>query len=141
MEYLVGSLSTLIGGLLLYYFMKKLSPNSRPYKMLVSQSRIYDMLAPNVFPITSYTPKETQAFKYVELNQVKILMSNDKAYWIKDNSVYSADMENGIIIEDSAKVVDMMTMDDVQLDEMVFIIDKLTEGKSYDRRNPRDSNF
>jgi hypothetical protein len=69
--------------------------------------------------------------------KVRILFTDDQAYWIKDNAVFAAplDPESGLILDDHAKEVDMMGMDKVQLNEMMFIVDKLTEGKENDNRS------
>jgi hypothetical protein len=66
-------------------------------------------------------------------------MTGKNAYWIKDSKVYRADLLEGRVQEDSAKVLDMMALDKVELEEVIFIVDKLTEGKSNDNGNPRNS--
>jgi len=68
-------------------------------------------------------------------------MYNRNAYWIKDNTVYSADILDGIIQEDSTKKVDIMSMDKVQLDEMIYIIDMLTEGASNENGSSGNKEF
>ena len=37
-----------------------------------------------------------------------------------------------MIVENSEEMVDMMALSKVQLDEMIFIVEKLTEGKNID---------
>jgi hypothetical protein len=76
------------------------------------------------------SPIDTQSSRHYLNSGTKFVMYNRSAYWIKDNTVYSADILDGIIQEDSAKTVDIMSMDKVQLDEMIYIIDILTEGAS-----------
>ena len=56
-------------------------------------------------------------------------MVENKAYWVKDNLFYVADMENGIIDADSTRPLDIMSMDKVQLDKILFIIDRLKDGE------------
>lgn len=65
-----------------------------------------------------------------------MLTTETQAYWIKNNTVYVAEIENGIVLNETTKVVDIMGMDKVQLDEMMFIIEKLTEGNINDNWNP-----
>jgi hypothetical protein len=62
-----------------------------------------------------------------------------RAYWIKDNQFYCADLVNGNVDQETAKPVDTMGMDKVQLDKMFFIVQKLTEGKADDRRSSGNS--
>lgn len=60
----------------------------------------------------------------------------NKAYWIKDNAFYEADLDGKNIDKESARIVDTMQMDKVQLDKMLFIMDQLRDGKSDDSGNP-----
>lgn len=69
----------------------------------------------------------TQASKYLEKIFIKIVIVKDKAYWIKDNVFYVADMVDDDVDKTTAKEVDIMSMDKVQLEEAMFIIDKLKE--------------
>jgi hypothetical protein len=61
-------------------------------------------------------------------------MGND-AYWIEDNRVYTAKFEDGIIDQENKKTVDMTTIDKVELDKMIFVVERLTEGLSNDSGN------
>ncbi len=111
-------------------------------KVFWSQSRSYELiksaidLAENGIP-----PKKlvSQASKLYDKTHIRIIIFNDSAYWIKDNVFYTAEVVDGNVDEASAKVVDTMTMDKVQLDTMAFIVDKLTEGTADDYRNSGDS--
>lgn len=77
-------------------------------------------------------PFKTQATNHYDKNRVKVIITDSKAYWIRDNAVYEADVISGIVQENSTKVVDMMALDEVKLKDMMFIIDKLTEGQTND---------
>ncbi len=81
----------------------------------------------------------SQATKLYDKTHLRIIIFNDSAYWIKDNVFYTAEVVDGNVDEASAKVVDTMTMDKVQLDTMAFIVDKLTEGTADDHRNSGNS--
>ncbi len=68
------------------------------------------------------------------------MFTQSHAYWISNNSVYRANLnENGLIVQESSEVLDMMGMDKVQLDEMMLIVEKLTEGKNSDYWNSGNS--
>jgi hypothetical protein len=82
---------------------------------------------------------DTQATRHFDNTKLKIIFTEEKAYWIKDNAVYEADIVGGIIQENSSKAVDMMALDDVKLKDMMFIIDKLTEEQPNDRRDSWES--
>jgi hypothetical protein len=142
MEYLIGSFLTIIGISVLNYTYRFFNSDIRPIGLQVSQSRTHSLMAPSVIFIGNrYKHVETQSLNHLESIKVKILMTERNAYWIKDNTVYVAEMQDGAILEETTKVVDMMGMDKVQLNEMMFIIEKLTEGKSNDRWSSGDSHF
>jgi hypothetical protein len=72
---------------------------------------------------------KTQAFEYEAKNKLRIFVADDKAYWIKNNAFYEANLVDGIIDESTTKVVDTMGMNKVELDKMLFIIDQLRKGE------------
>jgi hypothetical protein len=57
------------------------------------------------------------------------------AYWIKNNSLYTAKQDDGEIEEDTTKKVDMYAIDDVELKKMIFIVDVLTKGLTDENRD------
>ena len=131
MEYLVGSLATIITVLLSRLFFKKketrkVSVEIREsqairFEMIKDSGAIYDLLHPKV---------KTQATTHHENNLVRIIFVESQAYWIRSNVFYTADLdEMGLVDFDSTRAVDTMTMSKVQLDKMSFIVEKLTEGK------------
>lgn len=131
MEYVIGAV---VSGLLItlaYFIFNKTIIQHRPIKIKISQSRTYSMISQGMLNV----PKKvrlTQSLRHLQANHIRVLMTNSHAYWIKDNSVYRADIKNGVVVEESAKPLDIMGMDRVQLDEMMFIVEKLTEGTSND---------
>jgi hypothetical protein len=81
-------------------------------------------------------PLATQSRKILEKNQIRIIFSENRAYWIKNNMFLQADLVDGEVDDSTTKVVDTMTMDKVELDKMIFIVQKLTEGITNDGGNP-----
>lgn len=77
---------------------------------------------------------KTQSRKYHDKMNVKVIVVDDNAYWIKDNVFYTAPMSNEHIDSDLVHQVDTMTMNKVQLEQMLFIMDKLREGIEDDSR-------
>ena len=130
MEYLLGSVITIITIFTVSRTMLRNISNHRTIRPVYTQSRIYEMTTPFANMSFGQSPIDTQSSRHYLNSGTKFVMYNRSAYWIKDNTVYSADVLDGIIQEDSAKTVDIMSMDKVQLDEMIYIIDILTEGAS-----------
>ena len=133
MEYFAGAMITLIA---IFVTRKLIDVQRNQNKILInySQSNVYDLIAP-FLPDIRPEPPITQASKHFDQLHTKILMMDQKAYWIKDNTFYSADIIKGNISKETAKPVDTMAMDKVQLDKMIFIIETLTKGDLGDYRN------
>ncbi len=139
MEFLIGAIVTMLAVFLANKF---LIPNIRQLSLKVSyrQSDVFEAIRPSIDYLKSIAPRpETQALKYEARHMVKVLILEDKAYWIKDNSVFVADIIDGDVDKENAKTVDTMSMDKVQLDRLSFIVEKLTEGNSSDSGHPRFS--
>ena len=135
MEYFIGSVVTilLITGLL--YAVRRI-PQERVSVIPTSQSRTFELvgryLVGDVEPV-----KLTQAIKHEQSMMIKVFVMKSKAYWIKDNKVFTADIIDNEINSDEGVEVDMMSMTPVQLKEMLFIIDQLKEEN--DNWNPGKS--
>lgn len=133
LEYFIGS-SVTIFILLFGFFLIRLSNKyTYPIKIKASQSRTHQLMAPVTINVYPQKDLVTQATNHFDNAQVRVLMTEHHAYWIANNALQVADIVDGIVQEDSAKKVDMMGMDKVELEEMIFIVEKLTEGKSNDR--------
>ena len=66
-------------------------------------------------------------------NTIKVLILDGSAYWIKDNNFYTASVDqSGTVDKETTRIVDIMTMTSVELDKMLFIMDKLREGLDND---------
>lgn len=71
---------------------------------------------------------ESQSAKHAANTMIKIIVIDNKAYWVKDNVFYSADTDNGDIISPTAEPVDISTMSKKDIDKMLFILDNLRKG-------------
>jgi hypothetical protein len=103
-------------------------------KIRYSQSHIHHLIGP-LLPKNSHTRKKknTQASLFESRNSIKVIIMDNSAYWIKDNIFYMADMSiNGDVDKETTRRVDTMHMNKVQLDKMMFIIDKLREEEKND---------
>lgn len=81
---------------------------------------------------------KTQSKIHYDKSNVKVIIFDNNAYWIKDNTFYKAPLVNELIDKESTEQVDTMGMNKVQLDKMLFIMDKLREGVSDDSRGSGD---
>jgi len=137
MEYIIGFLSAIA----FVYFLVKIQYKYDILKERLkfsgsSQSRNYYLFDKDIQPKAKRPkPASSQSIKHDKNINIKVIIMDNQAYWIKDNVFYTADMSmNGNVDKDTTRTVDTMTMNKVQLDKMMFIIDKLREEAFDDRR-------
>lgn len=138
MEYFVGALITMMAYILTSkMFRKELiesEAKDNQVRLKYSQSHVYEMMRPYldfVSPVSE--DKKTQTNSYLKNSYMKIMVVKDKAYWIKDNRFMVANIIDGEIDKSNSEEVDTMNMDKVELDEMLFIVEKLREGEDDSR--------
>jgi len=136
MEYLAGSLSTIVTIVFVLFVIKKIRDNQpRMAKIFYSQSNIYERIKPAI-PFMPPTPKESQSGNHRKKQMVKIIMIGDRVYWISENRLFEAPMtEDGFVDYSLGTPIDTIHMNKVELDRISFIVEKLTEGNSDDRSN------
>ena len=134
----MGSLVTLLTVVIANKIISKRIAEARLVKTpIYSQSFVHNLMSPYIptnEELKNQSLKKTQSSKLIAKNLVRVLFTEDKAYWIKDNTVYTANLIDGVVDEESTLRVDMMAMDTVQLKEMSFIVEKLTEGVDDENR-------
>ncbi len=116
---------------LVTYVLASRSKSNRP--QIISQS----MLHYRYNNLKKYSRKlntNTQSKKHFDKTNVRVIIVDNQAYWIKDNIFYKAPLVDQSIDKDSAEQVDTSDMNKVQLDQMLFILDKLREGINDDSR-------
>lgn len=126
----IGITITILLVLITYVFVSKSKKTKDP---VVSQA----MLHYRYNNINKYSRKlktKTQSRKHFNKNNFKVIIVDNQAYWIKDNIFYHAPMIDQSIDKESAQQVDTTDMNKVQLDQMLFILDKLREGINDDSR-------
>ena len=103
------------------------------YEPMMTQSMIHSQYSKQRKYIEKINKKSQSKIRQ-EKENVRVIIVENEAYWIKDNAFYTAPMVNNLIGKDYAIQVDTEHMDKVQLDKMLFILDKLREGISNDSR-------
>jgi hypothetical protein len=125
----LGLTITILLVLFAYMFTSRLSKRTND----VSQS----MLLYRFNSTKKYSKKlkpKTQSNKHFDKTNIKVIILDNNAYWIKDNIFYKAPLVNEVVDKDLAEQVDTISMDKVQLEQMLFIMDKLREGINDDSR-------
>jgi hypothetical protein len=134
MEYLLGFLVA-IG---MFLFFRLIAPRmiSKDFgnKIKYSQTHIHEIIKDNIPELMfSNVKKPTQSSHREKSMNIKVLFIDKEAYWIKENALFIADQEDGIVKEETARRVDTMGMNGVQLEKVMYIVDILNEGNENDR--------
>ena len=139
MEYLVGSFTTFVL-IFLISFIKKADSKEQKVTVRYSQSHIFDLISPLLPEITKKTRenKNSQSHRHYEKNNVKVVIVDGLAYWIKENVFYKSEVLTDGVDPGEAQPVDTIGMSSVELDKMLFIMDKLREGLDNDSGSTRN---
>lgn len=146
MEYVAGSIVTAVVMLFVIKFANNINLKSYFRKPRVSQSYSFSLLMPSIShlmtPFGLYLePIERQSTNHERSLKVKMVIYNNKAYWIHDGNFYTAIVVNGVVVKESTKPVDTMGMDTVELKELSEVVEKLTEGTGNDSSNSGNQKF
>jgi hypothetical protein len=135
MEYIIGFLSAIV----FVYFLVRIQNKYDVLRVRLkfskaTQSRNHYLFERDV-DVVQKKKKEVnrQSTKHDKNVNIRVIIMDNQAYWIKDNVFYTAELNHGIVDKDTTKEVDTMTMNKVQLDKMIFIIDRLREEAFDDR--------
>jgi hypothetical protein len=132
-----GAIAITVTTLILFYIYLLRNKISSNKKVIVSQSMLlyrYNSLDKKPRRLKTKTQSTIQHDK----TNIRVIILDNNAYWIKDNMFYKAPLVNELIDKESAEQVDTMGMDKVQLEKMLFIMDRLREGIGDDSRGPGD---
>lgn len=137
MEFFLGFAVT-VAAMYVFSIVNRKKDKDRPViKIRFGQSFKFELTKFSYF--SPYDPKkrrEAQSYKHLDSLSTKILVLNSKAYWIQPNGLHTANIVDGVLDQNSTKIVDTMAMDDVELKQIIYVIDQLTEGNSSDPRSP-----
>lgn len=134
MEYLLGFITAIIALLIFRFaFFRIASPESLP-KIKYSQSHVHEIIKQYI-PNSFFGPmrKNAQSQNHRRDQYVRVVFVENSAYWIKDNALFMADMQDGIVDEETTRKVDTMGMNKVELEKVIHIVEALTEGHKNDR--------
>jgi uncharacterized protein YeeX (DUF496 family) len=136
MEYFIGSVMTIVTFYVINKLVSKKTKQNKIKPMKFSQSNQFEMIR-HMIPIETLLPsfvqrKATQSTKHFDSKTTRVLYMDNLAWFIKKvngmSILHVAEVIDGNFDEESAKRVDTMTMDDVELKKTMFIVEKLTEG-------------
>jgi hypothetical protein len=128
-DFLIGAAVTIIAYAIFQRVMNKTISGEESLGVInYSQSHIYDLMRPFLEFAEVFEPDEPrQSNNYLKNAYMKVMVVSNKAYWIKNNTLYVAEVVEGEVKKETTKEVDTMSMNKVELNEMLFIVEKLRE--------------
>jgi hypothetical protein len=139
MEYLIGSFTTFVL-IFLISFIKKDDVKKEKINIRYSQSHIFDLLSPLLPEVANINKinRNSQSYKHDQKTNIRVIIVDHLAYWVKENVFYKAEVLDNKVNTDTTEVVDTIGMNEVELDKMLFIMDKLREGLDNDSGSARN---
>jgi hypothetical protein len=133
MEYLLGFAMAILAILAFRFALLKKTEDTLLPTIRYSQSHVHEIVKPYI-PISLFQKKRnrSQSDRHEENLYTKVVFLENQAYWIKDNALLIADLEDGIVLDETTRKVDTIGMDRVQLDKVIEIVNALTEGRKDD---------
>jgi hypothetical protein len=116
--------------------------NKQFNKILYKQSDLHNIMK-HFFSQELLSDKKiySQLNKYREDKMIKVVIIQDKAYWVSNNKFYVADAIQGNPVQETAKELDTQTMSDKEIKKMLFILDSLNNGETNDRGSAGNERF
>jgi hypothetical protein len=137
MEYIIGSLVTIVTVVVTNKIVsRQLKIQESIPKIKYRQSHIYDLLKPYLVEegYHKYAAKR-QSSDYQNRAYTKVVIAEDTAYWIKDNSLFTAKVIEGNVDSETTQPVDTMNMSNKELNKLMVIVEALREGDDNDNRS------
>ena len=130
MEFLLGFILAIVTGLVFRFFIIKNIKQDQGSLIRYSQTRVHELIK-NHIPSQEFELKRplTQTQNHRNSMYTRVVFVENQAYWIKNNTLFVADMEDDMVDEATTREVDTMAMDKVQLEKVIYIVEALTEGK------------
>jgi hypothetical protein len=141
-EYFLGFLGAIVMIALLRILVPRVIKKNSVPKIRYSQSHINELIRDSLPDELFYPIKNPrQSSNHEKSINLKVLFFEKEAYWIKGNTLFIAEQEDGVVKEDTARRVDTMGMNKVQLEKVIYIVDILNEGNQNDSGYTRNSGF
>ena len=130
MEYILGAITATLA----IFVAKKLwEPLRKPKSLSVrySQSHTFELMKPALTFLPFLEPiPDSQSKRFSEKDLVNVLIYENKAYWIRHNAVFQANIVDGNVDQQSAEKIDTMKLDKPELEKLSFVIEQLNERNS-----------
>jgi archaellin len=131
MNYLIVFLTTIAFCAIIIIINKK--RNKSFSKVLYRQSDMHNILKDFFFKdIFDDKVITSQSKIWKEKQTTRVVIINEKAYWVSNNMFYVGDTVDGKVRPETGKPLDTTKMSKKEVDKMLFILDNLKNGKLND---------
>lgn len=97
------------------------------------QSETHAMLKEFFSRTYVHPEKKSQSIDRANSNSINVLVIDQQAYWISNNTFYTAQAVDNVPNMETAVPIDIFKMPKNELDKMLFILDNLSGGKNNER--------
>jgi hypothetical protein len=99
----------------------------------IVETRANEDIIKNIIMNRERSPQAKQSNQKYNQERIKVVVINDKAYWIQDNAFYETTItDSGEINQSLAKPVDTSNMDTEEIDKLMKIVDDLRSVEDND---------
>ena len=139
-EFIALFLTIIISGGIIKRIREKSKKNFS--KTLYRQSDIHKLLKYFFsIPLSDNKKPSSQLTKHKEKSMIKVIVLNNEAYWVSDNTFYVAKAIDGEVQPHTAQPVNTSGLSKPELDKMLFILDSLKNGKKNDSGGTGNKRF
>jgi len=127
-----------------WFIIKRIRKKSKKSfsKTLYRQSDIHKLLKYFFsIPLLNNEKPSSQLTKHKEKSMIKVIVLNNEAYWVSDNTFYVAQAINGEVQTHTAEPVNTNGLSKPELDKMLFILDSLKNGNKNDSGGTGNKRF
>ena len=113
--------------------------NQKSYsKKIYRQSDMHEMLKRFFSNNLLVEKKSSQMEKRKDKILTRVIILEDKAYWVSDNVFYVGEAANGEVKPETGIPISTSGLSSKEINKLLFILDNLKNGKSNDSGSTRD---
>lgn len=102
-------------------------------KKVYRQSDMHNILKDFFFKTIDNENKFVSQSKILrDKKTTKVVIIDQKAYWVSNNVFYVGDTVDGKVIQETGEPLDTVNMSNLEINKMLFILDNLKNGEASD---------
>ena len=131
MKYTIVVLLTLVAFCSIIIITNRL--NAKSYsKRIYHQSDMHEMLKRFFYNGLTVEKKSSQMMRRKDETLTRVIILEDKAYWVSDNVFYVGEAANGQVKPETGVPISTSGLSTKEINKLLFILDNLKNGKFND---------